>query len=189
MKNKIVIVFSTLWVFLILLWSCQNSKKTECEELLRDMQSTPIMLPLDSMMYVDNNNKSTIHNNSYRILVYNDSRECSECSWKHMYLWNDYVKLCDEQNYDVGFIFIIRVDDYSKDYAKLCDVMKMIGFKSSYYIDTLGVFECVNKHIPQSDIYHTFLLDKDNNVVLVGNPIKYPNIENLYLQYLSELHK
>lgn len=189
MKNKIAIVFTILWMSLAFLWSCQNSKKTKCEELLRDMRSTPILLPLDSMIYVGTNNNSIIRNNLYRIVVYNDSRECSECSWKHMYMWNDYVKLCNEQNYDVGFIFIIRVDNYSKDNVKLRGVMKNIAFKSSYYIDTLGVFERVNKHIPQSDIYHTFLLDNDNNVILVGNPIKYPNIDNLYLHYLSELHK
>ena len=39
-------------------------------------------------------------------------------------------------------------------------------------LDTLGEFEKLNPHLPKNGTFHTFLLDENNNVILVGNPLR-----------------
>ena len=40
------------------------------------------------------------------------------------------------------------------------------------YVDTLGIFSLGNPHLLQDPRFHTFLLDENNNVILVGNPLQ-----------------
>ena len=53
-------------------------------------------------------------------------------------------------------------------------------------MDTLGVFIDDNKHIPHHPDMHTFLLDEDNNVLLVGNPLENEKIEEMFWQIVEE---
>lgn len=53
------------------------------------------------------------------------------------------------------------------------------------YIDTAGVFLKDNPHISEVVALHTFLLDKDNKVLMVGNPLVNPEIEKLFWTILN----
>lgn len=53
-------------------------------------------------------------------------------------------------------------------------------------MDTLGLFEHSNPQILHESKFHTLLLDKNNNVLLVGNPVENKKIEELFWQIVEE---
>lgn len=53
-------------------------------------------------------------------------------------------------------------------------------------LDTLGEFEKLNPHLPKNKALHTFLLDENNNVILVGNPLHNKKIEEMFNKIVEE---
>lgn len=49
-----------------------------------------------------------------------------------------------------------------------------------------GVFARENPHLPREAMYHTFLLDEENRVVLVGDPSRNERIKELFWQIVEE---
>lgn len=59
-------------------------------------------------------------------------------------------------------------------------------FGKTIFIDKTGVFRKRNPVFPESNIMHVLLLDKNNHVVLVGNPLNNEKIEELLYAKLRE---
>jgi hypothetical protein len=54
------------------------------------------------------------------------------------------------------------------------------------FIDSTNIFSIKNPNIPLETKYHTFLLDPNNNVVLVGNPITNEKIREIFLAIIEK---
>ena len=52
--------------------------------------------------------------------------------------------------------------------------------------DREGQFEKLNPHLPKNKVLHTFLLDENNNVILVGNPLHNKKIEKMFYKIVEE---
>ena len=82
-------------------------------------------------------------------------------------------------------IFIIIPDNESLTQALR---FRPANFDNCYVlIDQDGDFYDKNPHLPKSNLLHFFLLDQNNNVVVVGNPTRNETIKNLYLINIEEL--
>ena len=44
------------------------------------------------------------------------------------------------------------------------------------YLDKSHLFKSNNKFLPEEKQYHVFLIDENNNVLLVGNPLLNPHV-------------
>ena len=64
---------------------------------------------------------------------------------------------------DISFLYVIS----SKNYREIISQARESGFCQAIYIDTLGVFAKRNSHIPKESMYHVFLLDNENHIILV----------------------
>ena len=56
-------------------------------------------------------------------------------------------------------------------------------------LDTKGEFLQNNPTIPKSQKYHTFMVDENNKVVLVGNPMGNEKMWELYKKEIARLSK
>ena len=63
---------------------------------------------------------------------------------------------------------------------------KNVKFNYPILLDTLGEFEKLNPHLPKNHLLHTFLLDENNRVVLVGNPLRNKKIEEMFYKIVEE---
>ena len=54
------------------------------------------------------------------------------------------------------------------------------------HIDSSDIFIKKNPHIPLKGVYHTFLLDENNNVILIGNPINNKKINRLFQKLIKD---
>ena len=80
----------------------------------------------------------------------------------------------------------IELDPLEKDLEEFYFTMRTMAPLLPVHVDTAGIFIRENPHIPREAVYHTFLLDKDNRVVLVGNPSRSEKIKEMFWQIVEE---
>ncbi|MCM1516996.1 MAG: hypothetical protein NC080_11425, partial [Paraprevotella sp.] len=54
------------------------------------------------------------------------------------------------------------------------------------YLDTTGVFESLNHNLPHLAQMRTFLLNKQNTVVLVGNPVHNHRVADMMWELVNK---
>ena len=54
------------------------------------------------------------------------------------------------------------------------------------YMDTTGVFRRTNPQLPSNPMLHTFLLDENNEVLAVGNPLENEKIDRMFWRTVKE---
>ncbi|MCM1516999.1 MAG: hypothetical protein NC080_11440 [Paraprevotella sp.] len=131
-----------------------------------------VVLPLDSMLYVADDSIGYVHDvmaDRYRLVVYYDSTECSSCRLKTLYEWDSLIDSVSSSGHKVDFYFVFNVPTQRVEEVKAAIVAYASNL--SVYLDTTGVFERMNPNLPRLSQMRTFLLNRKDTVVLVGNPV------------------
>ncbi len=174
-----------------LLSSCSNRNNDFLKTKLKHMETLQIKVPFSDMVRMKNlnvvENEFAYDSADMKLIVYSDSSECNLCAIKKMYDWNDYIKMSSALHGKIVFRFIVTAPK-----GMLEEIKKAYFFsnvQSPIYIDTTGVFLKNNPSLPSERIFHTFLLDKNDHVILVGNPLSNPNIEELFMNIIEESNR
>lgn len=185
MKKKYSFVCIT-FILTLLLGGCINSSD-KVAKIISAMQSEPVTIPFDRMSCWINDsiqNNRPWENADLKLVVYTDSFNCSQCTLKKMYLWKDFVKL--EQKYPNKFyIFFIIQSGPNSTYA-LSQNFHYTELNHPVYVDSTNVFIKTNPHIPAEEMFHVFLLNEKDSIVLVGNPLFNPQIEDLLIKQVDD---
>jgi hypothetical protein len=116
----------------------------------------------------------------FKILLYIDSTGCTDCKLQLME-WND---LINEFNYlnnnKISFLLFI----HPKDISEIQMILQRNNFLYPVFIDVKNEINSMNKFEKNPD-YRCFLLDRDNRVIIIGNPVKYTSIIELYKKQLE----
>ena len=180
MKKKLLVI-----LLVMLFISCSN--RGTLKEELKVLQSKSIIIPTDAKMTVFGRDSiiPSFMGSELKLIVYSDSIVCSPCAIEYMYLWEDFFEYAEGHNNRLKYYFIFtpkKNDDYSVRFA-----LKKSKFYYPVILDSKGEFAKLNPHLPKNKVLHTFLLDKDNNVVLVGSPLNNPKIETLFKTTVDNL--
>ena len=122
-----------------------------------------------------------------RLIVWIDSLVCSSCRLDRMFEYDYMIDYRDETGDGFTPVFI-----FSPSAGMLGDVMQTVKYSQHDYpvfIDENGAFPAANPHIPADNRLHTFLLDRNGKVVLVGTPANNPQLWELYKTTIKELIK
>ena len=174
-------ILPNLIVLSIILSSCHNIRKDDRNAVL-NLTGKEIILP-DSLgvMIQDVPVEYDFSFADYKVVTYIDSKGCTTCSMK-LTLWNDLInEFKTIEGIDVNFLMILNKDAD----VDLISALKLNFFRHPVMFDPQGRFKEKNS-LPSSPAYHTMLLDSDNKVVAVGNPVLSPKIKDLYRQILTE---
>lgn len=107
-------------------------------------------------------------NHKFKLIVYYDNQECQSC---HAGRINNWVKLINKcKRYDTEILFFFN--PLPKELHHLATNLALQRANATVFIDTCGYIVENNRWIPDNIICHTFLIDKNNNVVMVGDPRK-----------------
>lgn len=117
-------------------------------------------------------------------VVYVDSTQCSPCFINRLDEWKEMLKLENDKQNPVRFLFIM--EPRKNESKTIYDQLNEVGFCHSVLIDDKYIFRKSNPQIPEDALYHTFLLDKYNKVILVGNPLHSEKIKKLFYQRLQQ---
>lgn len=170
----------------IVLCGC-GKKQANIDDSVRLMRSQKVYIPFNEMSCWINDSLQCSRpweNSSMKLVVYTDSTQCSTCTLRHMCHWDDFVKL--EEKYNNRFQLVFIMETRSGTTKNLVSSFYMTTLNHPMYIDSTGVFIKKNPHIPSEQMFHVFLLDENNDVVLVGNPEFNPKIEKMLLAILEE---
>ena len=163
------------WICLLLflLMSCNLTKKNEIERLVKDWIGKEITL----ISTCDASKKELRH--THTIISYIDSLGCISCKLQ-LNKWDVFQRVVDSLA-DIRIVFVVHPS-----------VKKEIGylFKSYHYSPDLclmdsGSIWARNISLFTKNELQTFLLDKDNKIVAIGNPIHNPKIKELYLKIIQ----
>lgn len=166
------------------LCSCGDSALNKvCDEFIGDS----IIIPFEKMnkcsfsMYAD----TTRVNRDYKLVSYMKMEGCSNCKISALCAM-DNMSSEKDCTYRLEPIYIIEVSPKEIDfvYAELCKSR----IKSPVYLDTCGFFKQANPELPNNPLFHTFVLNKKDVVVLVGNPYKNKKMTELLDKVLKENH-
>lgn len=152
-------------------------------ELLR---SHPIVLNTDSMRCLMDGCDTTmsLRKDAMTFVVYTDSSICSTCRLKNIHFWDDILEKYTAYGDALQFCFIFAPN--KEDMRSFELVISTYSPDCPVFVDTMGIFERDNRHIPKDEALHVFLLDKDGNVLLVGEPLGNKKIDELLHKIVSE---
>lgn len=122
----------------------------------------------------------TLPKSPHKVLVFVDSIGCTSCKLQ-LHRWKELIQYTDSITQGtVPFLFFFQSDD-KKEIRYL---LKKDNFDKPICMDQSDRLNELN-HFPADGRFQTFLLDKDNKVVVIGNPIHNPNIRELYLKEIT----
>lgn len=151
--------------FVVLLQSCEKWGICRKVEMLKRQV---IHIPSEAFNTLSNDTKE------YKLLVYVDSCECSSCFVEHIFLYrNVYAQIADQCD------MLVVLSPSEKDRARTRHLLSIQRLPFPVWIDVKESFMKENPELPSDSRFHSFLLDKQNRPVVIGDPVKYPPILEL----------
>ena len=169
-------------LLLSLLTACKENNKEKFALLVQEWQGKEIVFPQDMAFtrFVTEPVDYRIPDAEYKVLVYVDSVGCTSCKLQ-LSKWQELIAHVDSAtNGNVPFIFVFQ----SKDDRELRYILKCDNFDRPVCIDRNNRFNSSNR-FPQDITFQTFLLDKDNKVKVIGNPVHNLAVRDLYLKQIT----
>ncbi len=167
---------------LLVLCACKNKVQNEVEEIVREWSGKEILFP-DNLVFTIQGKDTVdfpISTEKYKILTYVDSTNCIGCKLQ-LDNWKKLMKETDSiVPNKVQFLYF-----YSpKNKQNIIGNFKSAGFTHPVCIDEKKALDALNK-FPRYENFQTFLLNRDNKVLVVGNPIHNPYIQELYIKTIK----
>ncbi|OUN80015.1 MULTISPECIES: DUF1573 domain-containing protein [unclassified Bacteroides] len=170
-------------LLLSLLAACQESDKERLTRLVQEWDGKEIAFPAQAVFTVQGRDTVDFRWQSapYRIVTYVDSLGCASCKlqlpkWKQLIVETD--SLFGKKKLSYVFFF------HPKDARELTYLTRRDAFTYPVCFDREDAFNHLNR-FPSEMALQTFLLDKDNRVVAIGNPVHNPQVKELYLNIIG----
>lgn len=166
-----------------MLASCEESREEAMLRLVNEWNGKEIKFPVHSVFTIQG--KDTVDfefcNANYKVITYIDSVGCTSCKLQ-LPRWKKLVGEVDSiTNGSVPFLFYF----HPKDMKELRYLTRRDDFEYPVCFDEKDELNRLNR-FPSDMTFQTFLLDKDNKVVAMGNPVLNPKIKDLYLDVIKE---
>lgn len=154
--------------FLMALCSCKETKEQQISRLIHEWEGRTIVYPAGMTFSVLGKDSAgySFPQNEYTIMTYVDSVGCTSCklqlpTWKRLISMVDTVAAGK-----VSFLFVF----HPKNKKEISFLLKRDRFLYPVFIDEKGDFDALN-HFPSDVNFQTFLLDSQNKVLAIGNPV------------------
>lgn len=166
----------------LLVSSCEESEKERLSRLVKEWEGKEILFPTHSTFTIQG--KDTVdfqfQDADYKIVTYVDSVGCTGCKLQ-LPRWKELMTEVDSLTGGrVSFLFYF----HPKDLKELRFLIRRDGFTHPVCFDEMDDFNRMN-HFPSESMFQTFLLDKENRVIALGNPIQNPKVKELYLDLIK----
>lgn len=168
---------------LIIFTSCKENRKEQLFHLVNEWNGKEIRFPekpVFTRFVTDTTDFRIPTIADYKVVVYVDSIGCVSCKLQ-LGKWKEFIAQVDSAtDGNVPFLFFFQ----SKDNNDLRYILKRENFNLPVCIDTDNHFYKLN-HFPGEMMFQTFLVDRDNHVKVIGNPIHNLSVRDLYLKELT----
>lgn len=167
--------------FILAPLSCNQAKK-EAKSIVDNWYGKEIVFTPNLQAYssgkMDNSHLDSLLNSEVKVVTYIDA-SCSVCIVE-LYKWEGFMDFLEQ--YDISVLVIVdsetdaRFDPLSESYLDIN--YPLIHDKDNLFRDRNNLYD--------KQGLTSFLLDQNNCVILVGNPIQNEEIKNLYINTISK---
>ena len=180
MKKRIGI--GGLLVFTLGITACHNDKREEIARTVTQWQGRTVQMPEGAVFTVQA--RDTVAMDMYapahKVLVYVDSTGCTSCRLQ-LHEWKKFIAEVDSATGGrVPFLFFLS----PKSVKEARYITRRDDFTYPICVDMQNRLDSLN-HFPEEEMFHTFLLDSDNRVAVIGNPIHNRSVRDLYMKTLT----
>lgn len=191
MKNKkhsILIIL--LFVFVAIILSCINKQNNVQVESLKSIvqnnlgkklilsDSIRIYSPFSNCIY----DSLELSNAKFKIYT-KINASCGTCVEK-IKIWNSLVP--EFNKYKVPIILICESMDEFELLSYMCESKIIKNFSYPFFLDVKNEFSKKNKFMAASKNFETVLTDRNNTILLMGNPMVSKGIKELYLKEIQK---
>lgn len=166
----------------IFLSACQDKQKEIITLLVKEWQGKQILFPENMVFtrFASDTTNLVIPTSDYKVLVFVDSIGCTSCKLQ-LSRWKEFIRYTDSiSQKNIPFLFFFQFDDQWEIHSLLIRE----NFDKPICLDRSDSLNQLN-HFPKDIRFQVFLLDKNNKVVVIGNPVHNPNVKELYLEEIS----
>ena len=163
-------------------FSCRNNEKDKIARLVTEWQGKEVLLPENSIFTIQGKDTVQVETNAvHKILVYVDSTGCTSCRLQ-LHKWEEMITEFDSIfKGSVQFLFYLT----PKSVKDARYITRRDNFFHPVCLDLNNEIGQMNQ-FPKEEIFHTFLLDADNRVKVIGNPIHNKAVRSLYIDAITE---
>ena len=150
------------------------------------MVGSQIIFP-DTLYTIDDDQmkRTIIPRGKNRIIIWFDSTGCSACKALDLYNFDFVYDYCHD-SLDMGCEFVAVFSPTKKQLNDLAVLLWEKNMNIPFVIDVNNDFFALNSFIPSSNIFHSFLLNESNEIMLVGRPNYNTKMWNLYKSCINK---
>lgn len=166
--------------FAFLLWGCKKNVSADMECFL----SADVLIPKHKMINCSDSVDMVIGEQD-KIYIVNFIEEygCSKCKISIMSeLYRNKI-----QNKETVLLSIIQSEKTNIEEKQ--DIVKSVGLCGFVYLDTCNAFLEANPQIPDNEMFHSFVINKEGKVLMVGNPFQNKKMEALFKKVIANEQK
>ena len=174
--------FLFLLLGVLCLVSCKESEKERIARLVNEWEGKEIKFPPHSVFTIQGKDTVTMdyRNAEFKVITYVDSIGCTSCKLQ-LHRWKELIAEMDSvTSGTVPFLFYF----HPKDMKELRYLTRRDNFTYPVCFDEDDEFNSLNR-FPSEMTFQTFLLDKENRVIGMGNPVHNPKVKELYLMKIT----
>jgi hypothetical protein len=183
---KIHLLIATMSI-VVCFSSCKNKVKDDIVKVVAELKDKEIKFPEGIPCFSMGKDMTCVdlYSDNCKIMLYVDSLGCTSCRLK----LSEWKKIMTEA--DTVFTqkpeFIFFFQPKKKDEKELAFIFRRNGFRHPVFVDKENEIGNLNR-FPSNPEYQCFLLDKNNRVIIVGNPTINPGIWTLFKKIIIEKH-
>lgn len=180
--NTLKPIFISLIIFIPLILSCndQTAKKRLAGIINSEIKCpTELVAIKDSTHYSNDKFPSAV-----KLILFYDRQDCTLCHIAHLIDYEYFYNISKDLKYQFRIIPIFTPAHTETE--NLISLIKNCTLIDTVYIDKKNEFCSINSNILKSN-YSTFLVDKNNRVVLVGNPLSSDAMWSLFRKTLDNM--
>jgi hypothetical protein len=175
-------------LFVFLFVACHNNslKQDNIGQIILEWSDKQIVLPDKMISFLSVTDSIVFHekklnDSKYKVLLFVDSIGCVQCRL-NLFAWKNLIKNAEKECEDkICFLFFF----HPKNKIQLRNILYNNEFSYPVFIDETNEIDRLN-HFPKEPQYQCFLLDKDNRVLAIGNPVQNPKVWELYKKVMSD---
>ena len=176
-------VLNLIPIFILLfIFSCKESDKERITRLMVQWQGKEVQFPSKMMFtkFASDTVDYQIPESDYKIVVYVDSIGCTSCKLQ-LAKWKELIVTLDSATGgSVPVLFFFQ----SNNVREIKYLLKRAGFDLPVCIDSNDELNKLN-NFSSDPLFQTFLLDKNNRVKVIGNPIHNLKVRDIYINAIT----
>ena len=151
-------------------------------KILKKWQNKTIIFPQKLQFKVFDQDTINLLNQTsrYKIVSHITLQGCTACKLQ-LPKWKEIKEEIDSLSSEPIPLLLFS---NSKNSFKVINISKNYSFNYPICIDEKDSLNILN-NFPKDERFHTFLLDQDNKIKVIGNPVLNPKIKELYLKVIT----